>query len=660
MANLAELLQSALQLHRGGQFERARMIYEEILQHDPRHADALNLRGLVAWQTGQFAEAVGFLRQAIALDSSQAAYFANLGESYRGLGQVAEAIEAYTEAVRLQPTASLAHLNLGILLQEFGSPVKAIASYERAVQQDPQNEEAHYRLGSVLHQQGQLHSAGVHYEKTLERNPDHFGALINLAGVRRVEGQLADATALCERALRLEQQMPPETCDVGNLHTNLGNLYQLQGRMSESIACYRRALGSRPDDVEALCNLGNALREQQQLDEALSCLQRAMELQPDAPATINNLGALYHDLGRLSEAQRFFERAVELEPRNAKFHANLGTVLLDQHCAIECYERALRLQPDDSQALCSRGMSWLSLGNFLPGWAGYEHRVDCPQFNTARFPQPLWDGSPLGGRTLLIHGEQGLGDTLQFIRYVNRVESHGGKVIIGVQAALVPLLAQSGFTGLLPKELPLPPFDVHAPLMSLPHIFQTDIETVPCDIPYLCAEPALVETWRGELDPYDGLKVGIAWQGRANYRFDRLRSIPLEEFAPLARPGVRLLSLQKGPGAEQLAALEGRFDIVDWGRRIDNTGGAFLDTAAVMKNLDLVITSDTSIAHLAGALGVPVWVALSAMADWRWIIDRDDSPWYPTMRLFRQSQLDQWPEVFQRMAAALAELEHAD
>ncbi len=661
MANLSELLQSALHLHRGGQFDRARKIYEEILQHNPRHADALNLRGLVAWQTGQFAEAVGYLRQAIALDNSQAAYFANLGEAYRGLGQLAEAIEAYTEAVRLQPTASLAHLNLGMLLQQFASPVEAIASYERALQHDPQSEEAHYHLGSVLHQQGQLHAAGAHYEKTLELNPDHFGALINLAGVRRVEGHLADATALCERALRLEPQMAPEKFDLGNLYFNLGILYQLQSRMSEAVACYRKALGLRPDDVEALCNLGSALREQQQLDEALSCLQRAVDLQPDAFAAINNLGTVFQDLGRLSDAQRCFERAIELEPEKPKYHANLGTVLLDRSRAIECFERALRLQPDNAQALCNRGMAWLSLGDFLPGWAGYEHRVDCPQFNTGRFPQPLWDGSPLAGRTLLIHCEQGLGDTLQFIRYVNMVESRGGTVIVAVQAALVPLLAQSGFTGLVPEELlPLPAFDVYAPLLSLPRILRTEVETVPHDVPYLRAEPALVETWRGELDPYDGLKVGIAWQGRTHYRFDRLRSIPLEHFAPLARPGVRLLSLQKGPGAEQLATLEGRFDIVDWSRRLDNTGGAFLDTAAVMKNLDLVVTSDTSIAHLAGALGVPVWVALSAAPDWRWMVDRDDSPWYPSMRLFRQSQLGQWTEIFQRMAAALAKLERSD
>jgi hypothetical protein len=218
----------------------------------------------------------------------------------------------------------------------------------------------------------------------------------------------------------------------------------------------------------------------------------------------------------------------------------------------------------------------------------------------------------------------------------------------------MPLLELSGCGPLVARDGPLPPFDVHAPLMSLPHIFGTQLDSVPAEVPYLAVDPLLVERWRAELQKYSGFKIGIAWQGRPGYRGDCLRSIPLECFAPLAKvAGVRLLSLQKGPGTEQLEPLAGRFELIDLGPLVDNQGGAFLDTSAVMQSLDLVISSDTAIAHLAGALGVPVWVALSKAPEWRWMFDREDSPWYPTMRLFRQTKLGHWDDVFERMADQL-------
>jgi hypothetical protein len=248
-----------------------------------------------------------------------------------------------------------------------------------------------------------------------------------------------------------------------------------------------------------------------------------------------------------------------------------------------------------------------------------------------------------------------MGDTLQFLRYVPLAHRRGGRVILLCQPPLVRLLARTrGIERLLAHGDPLPAFDVHVPLLCLPGLFGTTLERVPVDVPYLEAEPPLVEAWRHRLGSYPGFKVGIAWQGNPRFRQDRFRSIPLAQFAPLARvPGVHLLSLQKGVGREQLPALHGRFPVTDLGSELDETTGAFLDTAAVMKNLDLVVTSDTSIAHLAGALGVPVWVALQDVPDRRWLLDREDSPWYPTMRLFRQTRSGRWEDVFDRIAEAL-------
>ena len=322
------------------------------------------------------------------------------------------------------------------------------------------------------------------------------------------------------------------------------------------------------------------------------------------------------------------------------------------------YQQAVRLKPDYAEAHWNQALARLQMGQFEQGWPGYEWRWKCKEFGTLPpFRAPLWDGSPLDGRTILVHAEQGLGDTLQFIRYIPLVQKHGGRVIMMCQPPLCALLAHCpGIERLMPHGDAPPEIDLHVPLLSLPRLLGTTLENVPADGPYLDAEPDLVEAWRHRLGAYPGLKIGIAWQGNPKFRLDRVRSLPLAQFAPLASvPGVHLLSLQKGLGREQLAAPERRFPVTDLGGQLDETTGAFMDTAAVMKNLDLVITSDTSIAHLAGALGVPVWVALNVVPDWRWLLDRDDSPWYPTMRLFRQTRLGHWEDVFHCMAEALRE-----
>jgi hypothetical protein len=267
--------------------------------------------------------------------------------------------------------------------------------------------------------------------------------------------------------------------------------------------------------------------------------------------------------------------------------------------------------------------------------------------------RPAWDGSPLAGKTILLHSEQGLGDTLQFVRYAPFVKAQGATVVLACAAPLIPLLSRCpGIDRVVARDGEMPPCDTHSPLLNLPSRFRTTLETIPSQIPYLFADERLVEAWRRKLAGIAGFKIGIAWQGSMQHPFDRFRSISLEEFAPLARPGVTLISLQKGSGSEQLAHIAGRFPVTDLGP-IDEAGGAFTDTAAIMKSLDLVITSDTATAHLAGGLGVPVWVAIPAVPDWRWLLGRTDSPWYPTMRLFRQGPSRRWDEVFAEMAQEL-------
>ena len=290
------------------------------------------------------------------------------------------------------------------------------------------------------------------------------------------------------------------------------------------------------------------------------------------------------------------------------------------------------------------------------GRASTSARWKCKHQVVKPSQRPYWDGFPLAGKTILLCAEQGLGDTLQFIRYAPMVKSKGATVIMACAGPMINLLSRcEGIDRFLPREGELPDVDTHIPLLNLPTLFGTTLENLPNKVPYLFADDDLIAQWRRELTVFPGFKVGIAWKGNSKHPFDRYRSIPLTQFAPLAQPDVHLLSLQKGVGTEQLQDIVGRFEVTDLGCRLDETAGAFMDTAAVMKNLDLVITTDTATAHLAGGLGVPVWVALPYVPDWRWLLDRDDSPWYPTMRLFRQSKPGKWEDVFTNIAAELGE-----
>ena len=375
-----------------------------------------------------------------------------------------------------------------------------------------------------------------------------------------------------------------------------------------------------PDFADAHYNLGNALKEQGKLEEAVACYRRALELKPSFAEGHSNLGMAFLMLGNLD-------------------------------AAIACYRRALEWKPDYAEARFNQSVISLLKGDFQRGWAEYEWRWKTKQFRRCHFSQVLWEGQPLEGRTILLEAEQGLGDTIQFVRYAALVKQRGATVIVGCPPPLVPLVTSCAcLDRVVSAGEDLPPFDVHASLLSLPRIFHTTLRDIPATIPYLFADPALMRRWRQELQGLAGFKIGIAWQGNPKHQNDRNRSIPLSCFEPLARrSGVRLLSLQKGAGVEQLQDVAERFAITELGSRLED----FRDTAAVLKNLDLVITCDSALAHLAGALGVPVWVALPVVSDWRWLLDRNDSPWYPTMRLFRQDKRGDWQGVFQRMTVAL-------
>ncbi|MBI3836381.1 MAG: glycosyltransferase family protein, partial [Planctomycetia bacterium] len=491
---------------------------------------------------------------------------------------------------------------------------EAVACFRRSIACDPNYATSWNQLGTALASQGNVDEAAGAYREALRLDPLLAAAENNLGALFQSHSEWDEAIACYQRALAIQG-------DCAEAHFNLGVIFQSQGQMARAVASYQHAIRAKPEYAPAYNNLGAVFKRQNKLREAVECYQRALEFRPNFAEVLNNLGNVF-----------------QLQGRNAE--------------AIVCYEQTLRIEPNHAQAHYNRSRMLLAAGDFSAGWREYEWRLKCSDLDRQSFAEPRWNGEPLEGRTLLVHAEQGLGDAIQFIRYVRLLTRCGGKIVVEVSKSLFPLLRQSAIPGLVAKGTRLGQFDLQVPMMSLPLVCGTTLSTIPARVPYLAADPQRVEYWREALSAKAGLQVGIAWQGGTTYPGDRFRSIPLAQFEPLAREGIELISLQKGPGEEQLAELAGQFRVREL-NNLDEQHGPFVDTAAVMQNLDLVITCDTAIAHLAGALGVSVWVALPLSPDWRWLCEREDSPWYPTMRLFRQTTFDDWVSVFRRMADEL-------
>jgi len=423
--------------------------------------------------------------------------------------------------------------------------------------------------------------------------------------------------------------------------------------MEEAVACYEHALVLRPDCAELENNLGVVLEAQGSLEEAASAYSRALTLKPEYTEARFNLSNVAWKRGHFQAAIEGYRRVLEGNPDHLETHCNLGSVLHDQgnfEAALVCYERALEIQPDVAYAAWNRSLLQLLQGDFNSGWRNFEARQRTKS-SPRHFPQPLWRGQPLNGARILLHAEQGLGDTIQFLRYLPLVQEAGGSVVLCLHkrlrriARLLP-----GLEALVATGETLPPYDWQIPLMSLPLAFGTTLESIPADVPYLSIPEDAARAASRLVWPTTGLRVGIAWAGSPNHAKDRFRSLPLSLMAPLlCIEGIHFFSLQMGPASRQLAALP--YAVTD----LEPFTSDLADTAAQIARLDLVITVDTSIAHLAGALAVPVWTMLGYVADWRWLLNRDDSPWYPTMRLFRQPSLGNWHAVMEAVRTALLE-----
>jgi tetratricopeptide (TPR) repeat protein len=651
MDDPSQALIEAVDFHRKGNLAAAEGLYLRLLDRQAGHFDGLQMLGLLRYQQGRFPEALSLIGAALQINPRFPPALMNYGLVLGALRRHQEALASYDRALALHPDYAEALYNRGVVLRSLGHPAEALASFERALSVRPQYVDAYIDRGYALQDLQRSTEALASYDRALAIRPDHVRALYSRGSVLRDLHRLAEALASYDATLAIK----PDHVEALN---NRGLVLLDLRRLAEALASFDRALRLRPDYARALNNRANALQELGRPAEALAGYDKALAIEPAHAEAHYNRGIVLRDLHRPAEALAGFDQALSINPNHVDALNNRGIVLRDLNRsqeALASYDRALSIAPGYAEAHSNRSCLRLLLGDFHQGWEELEWRWRTPACAPWRrdFAEPLWLGAePLSGRTILLHAEQGFGDAIQFARYAPLVAARGGRVVLEAPAGLAALFARiEGVAAVVVRGETLPPIDCHCPLLSLPLAFETRPETIPATVPYLSASEDRVRKWRQRLPQTEARRIGIAWAGNPNFKGDQTRSLGLARLAPLLSvPGATFFGLQRDLRDGDREILGNNSQITHLGDAIED----FDDTAAIMACLDLVISSDTSVAHLAGALGKPVWVLLQYAADWRWLRDRPDSPWYPTARLFRQPELGDWESVVGQVKDALA------
>jgi tetratricopeptide (TPR) repeat protein len=581
---------------------------------------------------------------------AEAARICQEGNALQSLKRWYEAIAIYNKALVLKPDYAEAYNNRGVALKELKQLDEAIASYDKAIALKPDYAAAYSNRGNALKDLKRLDEALASYDKAIALKPDYARAYSNRGVALNDLKRFSEAIASCDKAIALN----PAYAEAYN---HRGNALKNLKRLDEAIVSYDNAIALKPDYAEAFGNRGNALKDLKRLDDALASYDNALALKPGSAELYSNRGNVLQDLKRPDEALASYDKAIALKPDYAEAYNNRGVALSDLARfdeAIASYDRAIALKPDYADASWNKALAYLRTRRFDVGWRDYEarKRKKMPVANRT-YAKPLWLGdSDVSGKRILVHWEQGLGDTIQFCRYIKLLEDAGATVIFAPQTSLKVLMRSlAAKAQLADADDPTLSFDFHCPLMSLPLAFKTDLATIPRAKNYLSALDDKVMTWAHRLGEKTKPRVGVVWSGSAENAVDDDRSIELEIFRQVFDERFQFVSLQKDVRDKDKAWLENA-KIPYFGDALDD----FTDTAALCHVMDLVISVDTSVAHLAAALGKAVWVLLPWFADWRWMLDRDDSPWYPSMRLFRQKIRGDWDGVFQRIDQELRSL----
>jgi tetratricopeptide (TPR) repeat protein len=741
MSHIIAIMDSAVHCHRHGQIARAEELFKRIIAHHPFHAQALHYRALICFQRREFDQALNWVKQAITADDTVALFHNTHGVLLEHKGEFDQAVEAQQRAVVLQPDYTEAYINMAVSLQAKGDHEQAKAVCEKVLVLDPGNAKVYNVLAFCQQTLKQYSDAMRNYQHSLMLNPQQVEVYNHMGFIMAQQQHYLEAITFHRRALDRD----PEYADA---HNNIGIALKASGDTQQAIVHYQKAIALEPRFAEAYCNLANAQSALGQTESAMENWKKAIDANPHYAQAYNQLGVMYNDQGHTDQAIKHYIKAMTLSPQQADSYNNLAIVrkTQGQHDeAIELYHTSITLEPDNpeayynlaglykeqgrcqeavghyvqaiwidptyAQAHWNLALTYLLQGEFEKGWEQYQWRHQALE-NTSLYPhaydRPRWDGSAFTGKRLLIYTEQGLGDAIQFVRYLPLVKALGGTVLFETWQPLMRLFQSvHGIDELI--QVTTDPisedrFDLHISIMDLPRLFETNSTSVPRKTPYLTPDVSDTAFWQqrllgacrripssareraifssgkdgeagdvgfivdtarcsqaekgplearssspsGSLEP--DYKIGIVWAGSPNHGNDHLRSCGLHHFSTIARlKGVKLYSLQQGAAAEQIETCGDSLPITPLGHQFND----LMDTACAIQQLDLIISVDTALAHLAGALGKPVWTLLPTAPDWRWMLHRSDSPWYPTMRLFRQSHAGQWDAVFTDIAHSL-------
>ncbi|MBU3558516.1 tetratricopeptide repeat protein [Polynucleobacter sp. Nonnen-W13] len=651
---VALLIQQGLDFHKQGNFEEAQAIYEQVLAIQDHHFDALQLLGAIFTQTKQFIKAVEFINKALQINPDFVSCHLNCGIALQSLGRFDEALNSYDQAINFKPDYAEAYSNRGNTLKELKRFNEALLSYGKAISLKPDYAEAYSNLGVTLQALEHFEEALVSYDQAISLKPDYAEAHSNRGNTLKALERFDEALASYDSAIDIK---PNYTV----AYYNRGLALQELERFDEALVSYDQAISLESDYAEAYSDRGNTLQKLKRFDEALVSYDKAISLKPDYAQAFYNRGTSLQEIQHYDEALASYDKSISLKPDYAEAYSNRGNVLKEMghfDGALASYYKGISIKPDSAEIHWNLSLCHLLLGNFQDGWQGYEWRWKnekiAPFKNKRGFTEPLWLGEqPLIGKTIFLHAEQGLGDTIQFCRYVPLVAQLGAKVIVAWQAPLVNLLKNlEGVSQVITVGDTLPVFDYQCPLMSLPLAFKTELDSIPLAPQCITSDMGKVAKWEAKLGKKTKLRVGLVWSGSTIHKNDHNRSLTLSQLLPYLPPQIDYVCLQKELRVVDQALLEQHPEIQYFGDALED----FTDTAALCELVDVVISVDTSVAHLAGMLGKPTWVLLSFSPDWRWLLDRDDSPWYPSVKLYRQTEINDWDSVLKRTKADLEKM----
>lgn len=647
---IQSLLTQADSMLDNGRGVDALALYARISELDPGNTDVLMMQSAILGESGRLDEAIACCRKTISLDPGAGDAHVMLGRLLATHGKSDEALVSLEYVVKQDPEYGEAWSTLSSVYLAQGRFVEAEQSSRQAIRWLPDSAEAYLNLGNALLSQGRHDDALVASAKAVELDRDNAMIWCSLGVIQERAERFENAQASYKNATKLAPLLSSAQIGLARIHSALGKLSTAEHVLSQ-------ALKAQPDDTGLQCAMGAFCESKNDLKQAETYFRQALHLNPGLVQAWVDLGNVLQNQERYAEAEQCYQDAIKIAPTHPEAHFNLGV-------AYQCrglYERALsslnqaiKNRPEFVEAHWYKSFICLLIGDYALGWDEYEWRLRQKANIPRPFLQPVWDGAPLNGRTILVHDEQGYGDTFQFVRYLSLVKAMGGRVVFECHSKLSAILkGLEGYDEIVeresPHEEPQLAFDTQIHLMSLPRVFGTQLAAVPQCVPYIKADPDRTQYWHERVAADHNFKVGLAWSSANN-----IRSCKLADFQLITEvPGLSLYSLQKGPGAEQADASPAGMNLIRLDREMD-LNERFVDTAALMMNLDLIISIDTSIVHLAGAMGCPVWTLLSASPDWRWTHQGQSTPWYPTMRLFRQKTLDDWAGVVAQVRDSLS------